>query len=188
MKETTFLNDKKVDAELYAFLQSISESEDNITFVGKWMMPKQSEICDAIGIKRTKTYRAHLNYLIEAGYVIEEESRYVLPRVEDFYLLLPLDTICFLKDVFRDQVVKAYIYLGQRWRNNSNSNFEFTYEDLAQHIGIKLAGNAKGYEQIKNMLFVLERCGLIEVSEEYFVNKGQSRHRLLKWIDKLEHK
>jgi hypothetical protein len=40
MKETTFLNDKKVDAELYAFLQSISESEDNITFVGKWMMPK----------------------------------------------------------------------------------------------------------------------------------------------------
>lgn len=148
-------------------------------------MPKQAEICDIIGIKSTKTYRAHLLYLIEAGYVIEEESRYVLPRVEDFYLLLPLSTICFLKDVFREQVVKAYIYLGQRWRNNGNSNFEFTFEDLASHIGIKLAGNARGYEQIRNMLYVLSKCGLIEISNEYFVDKGRSRHRLLNWNDKI---
>lgn len=124
-------------------------------------------------------------YLIEAGYVIEEESRYVLPRVEDFYLLLPLSTICFLKDVFREQVVKAYIYLGQRWRNNGNSNFEFTFEDLASHIGIKLAGNARGYEQIRNMLYVLSKSGLIEISNEYFVDKGRSRHRLLNWNDKI---
>ena len=148
-------------------------------------MPKQTEICDIIGIKSTKTYRAHLNYLIETGYVIEEESRYVLPRVEDFYLLLPLSTICFLKDVFREQVVKAYIYLGQRWRSNSNSHFEFTFEDLASHIGVKLAGNARGYEQIRNMLYVLSKCGLIEVSDEYFVEKGKSRQRLLYWCDRL---
>ena len=177
------MNDKKVDAELYAFLQSISQCENSVTYVNKWEMPKQTEICDTIGIKSTKTYRAHLNYLIEAGYVIEEESRYVLPRVEDFYLLLPLSTICFLKDVFKDQVVKAYLYLGQRWRNNGNADFEFTFEDLATHIGVKLAGNARGYEQIRNMLYVLSKCGLIEVSGEYFVERGKSRHRLLKWND-----
>lgn len=60
----------------------------------------------------TRTYRAHLNYLIERGYVIEEEERLVLPPKEDVYLSLPLETINFIQDTLREPVIKTYIYLG----------------------------------------------------------------------------
>ena len=103
MNEITFLNDKKVDAELYAYLQSISH---------KWDLPKQAEICKIIGVASPKTYRSHLEYLKERGFVVEDENGWVLPQCEIFYLLLPLDTICFMQDIYRENVVKVYIYLG----------------------------------------------------------------------------
>ena len=173
------MNDKKIDAELYALLQSYSDSEEGVTYVEKWKLPKQNDICQILGVKSAKTYRSHMAYLLESGYVIEESDRYVLPRMEEIYLLLPLNTIQFMKDVFKDSVVKTYIYLGQKWRNDTNK--EFTYAEIGSHVGIRLNGNARGYEQIRNILIALSNCGLISVSKEYFVDKGQSRHRLLNW-------
>ena len=175
------MNNKKIDAELYALLQSISTSEDGVTFVNKWDLPKQNEICEKIGLKTAKTYRSHLQQLIDCGYVVEdiENKRYILPNQEAIYLLLPLSTLQFLTDVMREYVIKLYIYLGQKWKNDLGR--EFTYEELGQHIGIKLAGNPRGYTTIKNALLVLSNCGLIKVSEEYFVDKGKSRHELLQW-------
>lgn len=179
LKELTFLNDKKIDAELYALFQSLSKCEDGVTYVYKWDIPKQTEICSLVGVKSAKTYRAHLAYLIETKYLIEEEERYRLPNVESIYLLLPLPTLQYMKDVFKDSVVKVYIYLGQKWKNNIDK--EFTYEEIASHVGIKIAGNSRGYEQIRNMLNVLTNTGLIAVSKEYFAAMGKSRHRLLNW-------
>jgi predicted transcriptional regulator len=46
-----------------------------------------------LGIKSPKTLRTHLNYLIEKGYVIEEENSYRLPEMEDIYFLIPLKTL-----------------------------------------------------------------------------------------------
>jgi len=37
--------------------------------------------------------RVHLNYLLEIGYLIEEDNRYIMPNVEEIYLLLPLATV-----------------------------------------------------------------------------------------------
>ena len=90
--------DKNIDAELYAFLQSISMPNNGVTEVIKKDIPAQSKICEKIGVKSPKTYRAHLRYLIDIGYVIEEEDKYILPNVEDIYLLLPLDTLHFILD------------------------------------------------------------------------------------------
>lgn len=184
MNEITFLNDKKVDAELYAYLQSISHKDNNTgeTRVDKWDLPKQAEICKIIGVASPKTYRSHLEYLKERGFVVEDENGWVLPQCEIFYLLLPLDTICFMQDIYRENVVKVYIYLGQKWKNAKvEDDKEFTYEDIAIHVGIKLKGNVRGYENIRNILTALSAVGLITISNEYFVGKGQSRHRLLNW-------
>ena len=101
--------DKNIDAELYAFLQSISMPNDGVTEVIKKDMPAQSKICEKIGVKSPKTYRAHLKYLIDIGYVIEEEDKYILPNVEDIYLLLPLDTLHFILDTITESVIKIYI-------------------------------------------------------------------------------
>lgn len=59
-----------------------------------------------------RTYKSRLKYLIEAEYMIEEEDRYILPNKEDLYLLIPLETIQFIRDTLKKPVIKTYIYLG----------------------------------------------------------------------------
>ena len=88
LKCKTFLNDKKINGELYAFFQSVSKGIEQETVVLKKDLPTQATICSILGLKSPKTYRSHLNYLIEAGYLEErdgEEDRYYLPRLEDQY-------------------------------------------------------------------------------------------------------
>lgn len=140
------MNNKKIDAELYAFFQSISMPNEGLTIVLKSALPTQSAICKKLGIGDARTYKSHLKCLLETGYIIEEEDRYVLPNKEDMYLLIPLATVQFMQDTLREPVIKTYIYLGQKWKQKHG--YEFSYEEIAQHIGIKLAGNARGYQYI----------------------------------------
>lgn len=190
---TTFLNDKKVNGELYAYLQGLSdydlldqEKKEYITYVLKKKMPNQSKICDVLGIKSAKTYRSHLNYLIEQGYVIEEEDKYILPLVEDFYFLIPLKTLQYLNDNCKEHVIKIYIYLGERNRNSlsKGSCYEFTLEELGQHTGIKVKNNSRAYEMINNALDLLCNSGLIDYIS-YFDGQMQKK-KLLSFS--LEHK
>ena len=74
-------------------------------------MPSQAKICEKIGVKSPKTYRAHLQYLLDTGYVIDDNNVYILPEVEDIYLLLPLDTLHFILDTVTESVIKIY-----RWK------------------------------------------------------------------------
>ena len=103
MNILTFLNNKKINGELYAYLQSLSEydvinKQYNIykTYVLKKWLPIQSKMCQMLGIKSPKTLKTHLNYLIEQGYIIEEEDRYILPEMENIYFLIPLHTLRYI--------------------------------------------------------------------------------------------
>lgn len=100
--QLTFLSDKKVNAELYAFFQSLSMPRDKETYVSKTDLPTQTEICKKIGVKSPKTYRTHLKYLIDQGYIIDNETEYYLPKKEDIYLLIPLETLQFLLDTLNE--------------------------------------------------------------------------------------
>lgn len=92
-KEITFLKDPKIDAELYAYLQSLSFPDEGVTVVAKIDLPSQATMATKIGVKSTKTLRAHLQYLMDTGYVEDHGDHYVLPNIEEIYLLLPLETI-----------------------------------------------------------------------------------------------
>lgn len=142
-------------------------------------MPSQAEICQKIGIKSPKTYRSHLAILIDKGYVIERDDVYILPEVEDIYLLLPLPTLQFILDTVTDPVIKMYIYLGQRWKYKPG--YIFTQEEVAEHIGVKLDGNAVARRMIKHGLIALQNHGLIAF-EQFFDGKSP-RYRLLGWSD-----
>lgn len=167
---STFLNNKKVDGELYAYLQSISQiTENKETVVYKTALPKQTFICSILGIKSPKTYRAHLNYLIEQGYVVETEDKYYLPNQEEIYFLIPLQTLKFLNDTMTEQVIKIYIYLGQRWKYKQN--YVFTAEEIGKHIGIALSNHMRNYEIINNALTCLYNNGLITYEEFYGEDK-----------------
>ena len=124
-----------------------------------------------------KTYRAHMKYLIDTGYVIEEKDMYILPNIEDIYLLLPLDTLQFILDVVTESVIKIYIYLGQRYK--FKKDYVFTQEEIAQHLGVKLDGKPETSRKIKNGLIALQNHGLIEY--ETFYDGKSHRYRLLNW-------
>lgn len=155
--------------------------DEGLTVVLKSDLPTQSAICKKLGIGDARTYKSRLNYLLEAGYMVDEEHRYILPNKEDIYLLVPLSTIQFIQDTLREPVIKTYIYLGQKWKQKKN--YEFSYEEIAKHIGIKLAGNSRGYEQITNILQALQNNGLIKVSAPYWVGNNICQRRLLNWSD-----
>ena len=153
--------------------------ENGQTVVYKSDLPTQKAICNKLDIGDARTYKSRLKYLIEAEYMIEEEDRYILPNKEDLYLLIPLETIQFIRDTLKKPVIKTYIYLGQKWKQKPN--YEFTYEEIGKHIGVKLAGNARGYMMIDNILTALTNNGLINVSEPYWVGNNIRKQRLTAW-------
>lgn len=172
MDTSTFLNNKKINGELYGYLQSLSYADENKqTVVYKNSLPTQKMICEKINVKSPKTYRNHLSYLIESGYLIEKEDRYILPDMENIFLLVPLDTLNFICDTLNEQVIKIYIYLGQRYNYkksiDSNAYYEFTSAELAQHLGMKVEGNMRTYEIIDNALLCLQKLELIDYKVIY---------------------
>ena len=69
-KIKTFLNDSKVDAELYGYLLSISLPEEGETRVYKSKMLTIEKIkSEILNCKTRKTVYNHLNYLIEKNYL-----------------------------------------------------------------------------------------------------------------------
>ena len=130
-------------------------------------------MCEALGIKSPKTYRTHLNYLIDNGYVVDREGAYYLPNVEEIYFMIPLETLKFLNDTLKEQVVKVYIYLGQR--HKYKHNYVFTIEEIATHIGITLSNNKRNYDIINNCLICLKNNALIDFVEFYEEDKPRKR-------------
>ena len=57
--------------------------------------------------------------------------------------------------------------------------YAFTQEEIAQHLGMKLAGNPRARQMIHNALDLLQNNGLIAF-ENFFDGKAP-RYRLTKW-------
>ena len=105
LEDLTFLNDKKIDGELYALLQSLSiPNENKETVVYTSSLPSLAELCKKLGIKSRPTFKSHLKYLAEKGYIIIDEvkGQYILPNREEIYLMLPLETVMFLHDALHE--------------------------------------------------------------------------------------
>lgn len=183
MEKLTFLNDKKIDAELYAYLQSCSKVENGQTVVRyRDLPPTQKELYESIGIKSPKTYHKHLEYLEETKYIekLPDGTGWVLPNQEDHFVFIPLETLQLMIDTFKDPVVKIYLYLGQKWKNK-NCKKQFTYIELGEHTGIDVRGNARGYTTIRNILTVLQNNNLIKISAPYSISVNKTTCDLLDW-------
>lgn len=181
LEELTFLNDKNIDGELYAYLQSFSvpvqEGECYLTVTAKKALPSQSQMCATLGIKSPKTLRNHMNYLIEKEYVhVLENGDYLLPEMENIYFLIPLHTLQYLNDNCREHIIKIYVYLGQRFKFalSQGRHYEFSLEELGDHIGIKVKNNSRGYEIVNNALNLLYNSGLIDYCS-FFDGKSQKK-------------
>ena len=145
------------------------------TFVNKKDLPSQSEICKKLDIKSPKTLRNHLAQLISAGYLIEDEEnkRYILPELENMYLMIPLITTQYLWDSCREHVFKIYVYLGQRYKYSQSigkNYYDFTLNELGEHLGIGIKNHSEVYRVFNNTLQLLKDVELIDF-EEVYINK-----------------
>lgn len=165
MEMLTFLNNKNIDGRLYAYLQSKSKPEKAvwgyITRVDKFELGTQKDLCEAIQIKSPKTLRKHLNILIETGYLIDGGSYYVLVEKEDIFFKIPLDTIRFIQNTIKEDVIKIYIYLGQRYKfaASQGMKYSFSIKEIVEHLGLGL--NDKSRSFVKDGLDALMNNGLI---------------------------
>lgn len=172
MSYKTFLNDKEIDGVLYSVLLSLSYPKDKETCVDKYTMPSQKEMCERCFLGDTRTYKKHLQRLMDKGYVVDCDTYYLLPRMEDIFLAVPLDTILFFNDVLKEDVIKTFIYLGQIWKKSIRDKSglpSFTKLEVLNHIGLK-----KGQSRLRfvsNALLVLKNNGLINYAE-YFDGKS----------------
>ena len=106
-----------------------------------------------------------------------------MPQKEDIFFDIPLSTVKYLNDTTKEQVVKIYIYLGQRNKYKPNQ-YVFTIEEIAAHIGIKLANNQRNYDIINNALICLKNNELIDYVE--FYEDKYPKKRLIKFNFKVK--
>ena len=69
LNELTFLNDKKINGELYAYLQSVSEVNDlgdnnYETFIEKKRMPNQSLHVPTHSLREGSTYKQSITLIV----------------------------------------------------------------------------------------------------------------------------
>lgn len=173
LDEKTFLNDNKIDAELYAYLQTQSypDIETKETRVFKKNLPSQKDIAEKIFNVSRNTIVNHLKYLKDQGYIIDKGDYYLLPNKEEIFFKIPLDLLNFFIDTLKEPVIKTYIYLGQRF-NYKPHDYVFTEREIAEHIGVDYNNNSK---KIAHYLIALENLGLIKVAEFYENNTPLKR-------------
>lgn len=167
--KTTFLNNNKLDGLMYAYFQSLSmpyQIDENVyeTRVDKSIIPSQAEAAKKIRIASAKTWRKHLQDLIDSGYIIEKEDYYVLPQVEDVFFLIPLNTLKFMVDTLKDDVIKVYIYLGQRYKYAQSENRLYSFTQKEIRVALGKSDTESNREFIKHALNCLINNGLIRVS------------------------
>ena len=182
MEMLTFLNNKNIDGRLYAYLQSksmpVKISDYYETRVDKFELGTQGEFCEAIQIKSPKTLRKHLNTLIETGYLRNEKDYYVLTQKEDIFFKMPLDTLRFIQNTIKEDVIKIYIYVGQRYKfaASQGTKYSFSIKEIVEHLGLSL--NDKNRNFVKDGLDALMNNELIK-----FVSYREGKAPRLRLVD-----
>ena len=182
MEMLTFLNNKNIDGRLYAYLQSksmpVKISDYYETRVDKFELGTQGEFCEAIQIKSPKTLRKHLNTLIDTGYLRNEKDYYVLIQKEDIFFKMPLDTLRFIQNTIKEDVIKIYIYLGQRYKfaASQGTKYSFSIKEIVEHLGLSL--NDKNRNFVKDGLDALMNNELIK-----FVSYREGKAPRLRLVD-----
>lgn len=114
LDDTTFLTNKKINAELYAYLQSFSYPDPvtHETKVYKKSLPSKKDIAEQVFSISRNTLSNHMKALEEAGFIVDEGDCYVLPSKEKIFFQINLNLLNFFINVVKEPVIKTYIYLG----------------------------------------------------------------------------
>ena len=117
-----------------------------------------------LGLSR-QTVSTKFKNLIELGLVEDFNKDYYKLIVLESSLatLLPYDTIKLLTDTLNENSISTYVYLLNRYYANGCKPVQFTLESIKAFIGICTTTRSND-EIITNILFVLQKLGLIKYS------------------------
>ncbi len=112
-----------------------------------------------------QTVSTKFKNLKELGLVNElANGDYELRILEkELAFLVPYDTLKLITDALSENSVSTYVYLLNRYWANEGKPFQFTLEQIKSHIGICTTTRSND-NVITNILFVLEKIGLIKYS------------------------
>lgn len=156
--------DKRYSDVLYTYLQSISEKRDSNTRVVAKEEVNFSKLANKFNLTR-QTLSKKMKMLIETGLVSfdDGEKVYKLSILENKRAaLIPYETTKLLSDSLSEHAISTYVYLLNRYYAEGKP-YVFTYEQIKRFIGISTATRSND-DTISNILFVLQKIGLIKYS------------------------
>lgn len=164
-KVKTICADKKYYDILYSYLQCISDYNEatKVRSFSKKAI-NFSKLGEQFGLSR-QTVSTKFKNLKELGLVNElANGDYELRILEkELAFLVPYDTLKLITDALSENSVSTYVYLLNRYWANEGKPFQFTLEQIKSHIGICTTTRSND-NVITNILFVLEKIGLIKYS------------------------
>lgn len=155
---------KKYYDILYAYLQCISEkSENGIRYFNKKEI-NFTKLGNIFNLSR-QTVSTKFKNLKELGLIREKdkETYEIIVLEKDIASLVPYDTLKLITDTLNENSISTYVYLFNCFYANNCNPFQFTLEQIKKQIGI-CSTTRSNDDIITNILFVLEKIGLIKYS------------------------
>ena len=164
-KTKEICSNKKYYDVLYAYLQCISDYETDTKI--RYFSKKEinfTKLGDQFGLSR-QTISTKFKNLKELGLIKERDKNTyeVVVLDNDIASLIPYDTLKLITDTLNENSISTFIYLLNRYYRNNQKPFQFTLEQVKTHIGI-CATTRSNDNIVTNILFVLEKVGLIKYS------------------------
>ena len=163
-KTKDLCSNKKYYDVLYAYLQCISEkNENNIRVFGKKEI-NFTKLAEIFNLSR-QTVSTKFKNLKELGLVkeIDKETYEIISLERDIASLIPYSTLKLIIDTLNENSISVYVYLFNCYYANNCQPLQFTLEQIKHQIGICTTTRSND-DIVTNILFVLEKIGLIKYS------------------------
>ena len=133
-----------------------------------------SKLGDQFGLSR-QTVSTKFKNLKELGLIKErDKDTYELIVLEnDLASLVPHTTLKLINDTLNENSISTYVYLLNRYYGAGCKSFQFTLEQVKNHVGI-CSTTRSNDNIITNILYVLDKIGLIKYSLTGVSQEGDS--------------
>ena len=161
-KTKEICSDKKYNDILYAYLQCISEKNENGSRTFDKKEINFTKLGEIFNLSR-QTVSTKFKNLKDLGLIkeLDKNTYEVITLEKDLASLIPYDTLKLVTDTLNENSISTYVYLLNCYYANNCRSFTFTLEQIKKHIGI-CSSTRSNDDIITNILFVLEKIGLIK--------------------------
>ena len=198
-KDKNYIANSNYCDYLYGYLQAMS-SWDGIVGHPRYVFKKSinySRIANDLGKSRqtiSKKFKQMIDGDIENNMkplirLSQDGDKYELIYLEgNLAMLVPQTTLQVLVSTLNENSISLYVYLLNRYLANASREYQFSYPELKNAIGIgnKSHGNNS---TISSILFILKKIGLLDYRERKMITENglvKSEHYITWMTNEIE--